>query len=145
MSKKSDAVEYFKANPGASPAEVALMFGVAKGNIYLYRKEALGNNPKKVRTKKSARKKVAVEVQVVGIEEAPNTDKQYLKRLITDVSHTDEPRNWRTYSQFMTREEFTGFLRGGILDNVANYDGSVCGLQLARGYLDKLIEMQSRN
>jgi len=47
MSKKSDAIEYFKANPNAVPKEVAAMFGISMTNIYQYRKAAL-SAPKKV-------------------------------------------------------------------------------------------------
>jgi hypothetical protein len=42
MSTKSEVIQYFKDNPEASPVAVAGMFGVAKGNIYNYRNEALG-------------------------------------------------------------------------------------------------------
>jgi len=134
MSKKSEAIEYFMVNPDASPAEVARMFGVGYGNIYNYRKEALGIPIKKYKKSKAKTGKVGRAKKVVAQEAEP-----------LGLKADDEPENWRAYSQFMTREEFTGFLRGGVLDCVANYDGSEGALTLARSYLNKLIEMQSQD
>jgi hypothetical protein len=139
MSIKSEAVAYFQTNPDANPRDVMQMFGVSAGNIYSYRKEAL-DGPVKVRKAKKMAKKAPQEFvtikEDIDFEYQMNTSSD----LLTETGLTEDAVDnvWKSYSQFMTREEFIGYLRGSSMDLWAagNY------AQAARR-LDKLVAVTS--
>ena len=56
------------------------------------------------------------------------------------TSKTVQP--WQAMQSWMSREEFTGFLRGNVIKYIArcNEKGGIEDLKKARHYLDKLIE-----
>jgi len=111
MSIKAKVVAYFKANPEAKPTEVAKMFGAADGNVYNYRKEALGL-PKKAR-----KDKIKVEVEV---EKTPPPKPQIeITFEATNVRAIPAPpyRNvWDTFGEWMTPSQYEGYLRGIIIE-----------------------------
>jgi len=139
MSIKSEAVAYFQTNPDANPRDVMQMFGVSAGNIYTYRKEAL-DGPVKVRKTKKVVKKAPQEF--AGVKESIDFDYQMntSSDLLTETGLTEDAVDnvWKSYSQFMTREEFIGYLRGSAMDLWAAGSYS----QAARR-LDKLVAVTS--
>jgi hypothetical protein len=53
---------------------------------------------------------------------------------------------WDAMEAWMSREEFTGFLRGNAIKYLARYrdKGGIEDLKKSRHYLDKLIEIESK-
>ena len=112
MSTKAEIIEYFKANPEAKPIMVAKMFGAANGNVYNYRKEALGI-PKKTRK--------------VKIEKRPAKTWTEIALESTNTHNIPAPphRNaWDTFGEWMTTSQYEGYLRGIIIEALtSNRDG----------------------
>lgn len=52
---------------------------------------------------------------------------------------------WEAMEAWMSREEFSGFLRGNVIKYICRYrdKGGVEDLKKSRHYLDKLIEVES--
>lgn len=112
MSIKAEIIEYFKANPEAKPIMVGKMFGATNGNVYNYRKEALGL-PKKTRKAK--------------IEKPPAKTWTEIALEATNPQYIPAPphRNaWDTFGEWMTTSQYEGYLRGIIIEALtSNRDG----------------------
>ena len=63
-----------------------------------------------------------------------------------DHYRSKELQPWDVMRSWFSHEEFTGFLRGNVLKYVARYKdkSGVEDLRKARHYLDKLIELESK-
>jgi hypothetical protein len=130
MSIKAEIIAHFKANPEAKPIEVGKIFGASNGNVYNYRKEALGL-PKKTRK--------------VKIEKPPAktwTD------IAIEVAHVSNPRTpdypWMSLGLHMGRNDVRGFLKGQLLIlqqelDDTNFDADVQEMQAV---LSKLKSMR---
>jgi hypothetical protein len=130
MSKKAKIIAHFKEYPTATPKDVCMMFGAAAGNVYNYRKEALGI-PKKTRK--------------VKIEKSPAktwTD------IAIEVAHVSNPRTpdypWMSLGLHMGRNDVRGFLKGQLLILLqelddTNFDADVQEMQAV---LNKLKSMR---
>ena len=96
MSIKAEIIAHFKANPEAKPIEVGKIFGASNGNVYNYRKEALGL-PKKTR-------KVKIE--------------KPLSRTVVahDIPAPPHHNAWDNFGEWMTTSQYEGYLRGIIIE-----------------------------
>jgi hypothetical protein len=124
MSTKAEIIEYFKANPEAKPIMVGKMFGAANGNVYNYRKEALGI-PKKTRKLK----KFNI-IDTIDIKDMPGLNQEALSELAYNLAQgrsipAPPHRNaWDTFGEWMTTSQYEGYLRGIIIEALtSNRDG----------------------
>jgi hypothetical protein len=119
MSIRSKVIEYFQKYPDADKKEVAAKFGCSLPNTYTYQKIALG-----VVSQPNPR-----DIQVGGDHYS---------------SKTVQP--WDAMESWMSKEEFSGFLRGNVIKYVSRYQdkGGLEDLQKANHYLSKLIEITKK-
>lgn len=89
--------QHFQKFPDAKPKDVAVKFGSSIGNVYSYRRVVLGS--KKGAPMIYTKKEIAEAVQV------PETKVQ-----------TPTAYAWVDYGQFMSREEYRGYLRGRVVE-----------------------------
>lgn len=112
MSISSQVIEYFKANPTAKPKEVCEMFGASSGNVYNYRKKALGV-PKKTRKAKIAQPPAKTWTEIAL--ESTNTH---------NIPAPPHRNAWDTFGEWMTTSQYEGYLRGIIIEALtSNRDG----------------------
>ena len=126
MSIKSVVVEYFQKYPDANKKEVAKMFGCSLSNTYTYQKIALGTHWSSVLSTPEPKLR---DTQVGGDHYA---------------SKTVQP--WDAMESWMSKEEFSGFLRGNVIKYVSRYQdkGGLEDLKKANHYLSKLIEITNK-
>jgi hypothetical protein len=126
MSIRSKVIEYFQKYPDADKKEVAAKFGCSLPNTYTYQKIATKTYwPSVLRSPEPNPR----DIQVGGDHYS---------------SKTVQP--WDAMESWMSKEEFSGFLRGNVIKYVSRYQdkGGLEDLQKANHYLSKLIEITSK-
>lgn len=129
MSIKAKVVAYFQKYPEANKKEVAKLFGCSLPNTYTYQKIAAQTNWSSVLRSPKAPEPKLRDIQVGGDHYS---------------SKTVQP--WDAMESWMSKEEFSGFLRGNVIKYVSRYQdkGGLEDLQKANHYLSKLIEITNK-
>ena len=126
MSIKSKVIEYFQKYPDADKKEVAAKFECSLPNVYTYQKIATKTYwPLPLRP---AEPKLR-DMQVGG-----------------DHYSSKAVQPWDAMESWMSKEEFSGFLRGNVIKYVSRYQdkGGLEDLKKADHYLSKLIEITNK-
>ena len=129
MSIRSKVIEYFQKNPDADKKEVAAKFGCSLPNTYTYQK-------------------IALRTDWSSILRSPKTPEPKLRNTQVGGDHYSSKvvQPWDAMESWMSKEEFSGFLRGNVIKYVSRYQdkGGVEDLQKANHYLSKLIEITNK-
>ena len=115
MSIKAEIIAHFKANPEAKPIEVGKIFGASNGNVYNYRKEALGI-PKKTRKIKKFNTFATMDIKdVSGMSQEALSELAWNLSQGRSIPAPPHHNAWDNFGEWMTTSQYEGYLRGIII------------------------------
>lgn len=126
MSIRAKVIEHYRKYPDASRIEVAAKFGCSIPNTYTYQK-------------------VAAQTDRSSVLRSPEPNPRDMQ-VGGDHYSSKAVQPWDAMESWMSREEFSGFLRGNVIKYVSRYQdkGGLEDLQKANHYLSKLIEITNK-